>query len=144
MGFSNTLCSIPVDTAFNGVIFYHPNVDTRTLIDDTEINFINMRLEDTDGKIIDLQGVDWSITLEIDLIYKPTIDQKRLRQATKLYYQEPHVIAMSAETKRKLADEGRMMNRMKRKFRRRRSKNRKKKTDKKIQTVIIYATEEIR
>lgn len=64
----NVLISIPIDVAPNGLIIYKNTNNFRVNSFRNVINNINIKLEDQDGGQIDLNGADWSMTLQFDIV----------------------------------------------------------------------------
>jgi len=62
------LCSIPVNGQPYSMLSYAPNKLIRTNIYNNSINLINLRLVDQMGNLVDLNGLDWTITLQIDSV----------------------------------------------------------------------------
>ena len=72
-GFSNIISKIPVNTAFNGMIFYQPSVKFSTEIAEKQLSFIRLTLQDDiSGNTINLNNVDWSCTLQLDFVQDDT------------------------------------------------------------------------
>lgn len=72
-GFSNIISKIPVNTAFNGMIFYQPSVKFSTEIAEKQLSFIRLTLQDDiTGNTINLNNVDWSCTLQLDFVQDDT------------------------------------------------------------------------
>ena len=61
------LCSIPINTQPYSMIAYTPAKPIRTNIFNNLINLINLRIVDQNNETIDLNGQDWSITLQLDV-----------------------------------------------------------------------------
>lgn len=62
------LANIPVVTNPNGLIFYENLSQYKTNLYVGEMNFLNIRLLDNKGKLIDMNGCDYTITLQIDSV----------------------------------------------------------------------------
>lgn len=72
-GFSNIISKIPVNTAFNGMIFYQPSVKFSTEIAEKQLSFIRLTLQDDiSGNTLDINNVDWSCTLQLDFVQDDT------------------------------------------------------------------------
>jgi len=64
----NLLISIPIDVNPYSVIIYNSNSSYGINTYDNIFNSIGFKLCDEDGNIIDLNGMDWSILLELEFI----------------------------------------------------------------------------
>lgn len=64
----NTLCTIPVNTAPNSNIVYHNDNKFITNLYSNILNNIEIKLVDQDNNILELNGLDWSITLQLDIV----------------------------------------------------------------------------
>ena len=69
---SNILCRIPVDTASYGILQYINNNNFKCTVNDKSIDLLRIRLEDDDTNLVQLNGQEWVITLQVDFIYKPS------------------------------------------------------------------------
>jgi hypothetical protein len=67
---SSILCSIPVTTGQNSMIIYNNANNIKSNIDSVR-NFtqLHIALTDQDGAILDLNGVHFSLTLQIDIVF---------------------------------------------------------------------------
>lgn len=65
----NTLCTIPINGIPNGTIIYENNgtVFTTNLYSNI-LNNIVIKIVDQNNTVIDLNGVDWSMTLQLDIV----------------------------------------------------------------------------
>jgi len=68
-GLSNILCRVPVDTDRNGLLHYNPQESYKTILRNKTIDYISIRLEDDEERSIELNGLDWAITIQIDYRY---------------------------------------------------------------------------
>jgi hypothetical protein len=68
---SNILCSIPLTSGQFSVITYFNTNNVKSQISDVK-NFttLNISLTDQDGDILDLNGCHFSLTLQIDIVFK--------------------------------------------------------------------------
>jgi len=64
----NLLLSIPIDVKPNSVIIYKTNSEHALNTNDNIFNSIGFKLCDEEGNIIDLNGMEWSILLELTFI----------------------------------------------------------------------------
>ena len=65
---SNVLSKIPVNTSSNGILKYTNKSNYKINISDKHINYIHIMLEDDKREIIDFNGIDYSLTLQLDFI----------------------------------------------------------------------------
>ena len=68
---SNTIASIPVNASSFGLIQYE-NKNTYSLLRAKVINQIDIQIRDQDENLIDLNGIDWTMTLQI-IIYRKNL-----------------------------------------------------------------------
>jgi hypothetical protein len=64
----NILCSIPIITQPYSNIVYINNTDFKSNLYTNVISSIQLKLVDQNNNVIDLNGCDWSITLQLDVI----------------------------------------------------------------------------
>jgi len=55
-----------VNSGKNSFIYYYPHYRNSVRIMDSDVNSINIQLQDTSGNIIDLEGVSWSCVIRVD------------------------------------------------------------------------------
>ena len=74
-GFSSILARIPIDVQSGGVITISPSDGSvhKLMLKIREITFFQLRLTDQQNRIIDLNGLDWDISLQFDFIEKPAL-----------------------------------------------------------------------
>ena len=74
-GFNTILGKIPITTNFGGVLFFKPNNNTHKILNHSNhINFLTVRLTDEKNRLVNLNGLNFSISIQIDFIYhKPEI-----------------------------------------------------------------------
>lgn len=65
---SNVLTKIPVNTSSNGILKYTNKSNYKIAISDKHINYIHIMLEDDDREVIDFNGINYSMTLQLDFI----------------------------------------------------------------------------
>jgi|TARA_R100000482_G_scaffold4609_1_gene1595 hypothetical protein len=101
-GFSNIIARVPVDRNFNNIIFYEPNTKFSSQIIEKEINYIRLTLEDDVAlNPINLHGVDWSITLQVDFSLDKPLQQQQLNLYNKKGF-VPQIAKYSKETQERL------------------------------------------
>jgi len=67
--FSNILARIPIDVNFGSVIFHTPNNSTHKLqITLPTIKMIGVKLTDDKNRLIDLNGLNWQLSFQIDFV----------------------------------------------------------------------------
>tara|TARA_R110001592_G_scaffold38567_2_gene127081 strand:+ start:3479 stop:4561 length:1083 start_codon:yes stop_codon:yes gene_type:complete len=74
-GFSSILGRVPIDVGSGGVITISPTDGAvhKLYIKVREITIIGIRLTDQRNRLIDLQGLDWDISLQFDFIENPEL-----------------------------------------------------------------------
>ena len=94
-GFSTILARVPIDVDSGGVITVSPSDGSvhKLLIKAREITSFEIQLTDQRNRVIDLNGLDWDLSLQFDFIETPNIKvptDKRLlvEQAQYKKYQE--------------------------------------------------------
>ena len=89
-GFSTILARVPIDVNSGGIITISPIDGSvhKLLIKAREITSFEIRLTDQRNRVIDLQGLDWDISLQFDFIETPSLAvprDKRLEVEEKQY-----------------------------------------------------------
>jgi hypothetical protein len=64
------LCKVPVTTQSGGFVYLPHSGYTFVTLDDREIKRIQIIIEDEEQNILDLHGIDWSLTLSIHFQYQ--------------------------------------------------------------------------
>tara|TARA_R110002124_G_scaffold2209_2_gene14583 strand:+ start:722 stop:1672 length:951 start_codon:yes stop_codon:yes gene_type:complete len=74
-GFNTILGKIPITSNFGGVLFFKPNNNTHKILNqNNNINFLTVRLTDEKNRLVDLNGLNFSLSIQIDFIYyKPEV-----------------------------------------------------------------------
>ena len=74
-GFSSILARVPIDVNSGGIITISPTDGAvhKLYIKVREITIIGIRLTDQRNRLIDLQGLDWDISLQFDFIENPEL-----------------------------------------------------------------------
>ena len=74
-GFSSILARVPIDVSSGGVITISPSDGSihKLLLKIKEISVISVRLTDQKNRIVDLNGLDWDLSLQFDFIEAPVI-----------------------------------------------------------------------
>ena len=89
-GFSNILARVPIEVGSGGIITVSPSDGSihKLLLKIKEISQINVRLTDQKNRVIDLNGLNWDISLQFDFIEPPEVKvpiDKRLKIEKKKY-----------------------------------------------------------
>lgn len=66
---SSILCKIPVNVSSLGILVWTNYTGYKTYIKEKHLNVVRLRLLDTDRNVLDLNGVDWTATLQVDFVY---------------------------------------------------------------------------
>ena len=77
-GHSNLLCTIPVNSASYGLIVFNNLVGFKNILHNTSIDFIDITITDELDNIINFNGIDIYITLQIDTIRESLPDEENL------------------------------------------------------------------
>jgi len=64
----DTICTIPVNTPPNSNIVYHNTNRFTTNLYSNILNDIVIKIVSQDNDLLDLNGLDWSITLQFDIV----------------------------------------------------------------------------
>lgn len=65
---SKTMASIPVSSIQGGYVFYNNITGFKSVFKNHELSSINIDIKDDYGNFIDFNNVDWSLTLQIDIV----------------------------------------------------------------------------
>ena len=89
-GFSSILARVPIDVESGGVITVAPINGSihKLMLKVREITFIQIRLTDQKNRLLDLNGLDWDISVQFDFIETPALripKDKRLQIQERLY-----------------------------------------------------------
>jgi hypothetical protein len=77
-GKSNILCTIPVNNASFGLIIYNNISQFKTIYPNNNLDYIDISITDDNDNLIDFNGIDINITLQIDTIRKHLHDNDSL------------------------------------------------------------------
>ena len=104
--FSNILARIPIDKNFGGVIFHTPNNSTHKLqISLPTIKMIGVKLTDDKNRLIDLNGLNWQLSIQIDFVPRlqtlQGITRSQRRDGVKLHLETQKRIAKKEKLKLK-------------------------------------------
>ena len=67
-GCVSTICSVPVSTIQGGFIYYNNYTNFKSVFRNHELSSLNIQIQDPNNNYIDFNNVDWTITLQIDVI----------------------------------------------------------------------------
>ena len=67
-GQTSIICSVPVSTIQGGYIFYNNITNFKSIFRNNELSSINIQLQDPNHNYIDFNNIDWSITLQLDVV----------------------------------------------------------------------------
>ena len=86
---SNILCRIPIDTPFGAVQIYSPDNIQFAAIPNAAFSAISITLTDDEGKILNMQGCDYTMTLEFKYleILKPAYETANSRVSMSAFSQ---------------------------------------------------------
>lgn len=89
-GFSSILARVPIEVGSGGIITISPSDGSihKLLLKIREISVISVRLTDQKNRVIDLNGLDWDLSLQFDFIEKIELKvpkDKRLEIEEKKY-----------------------------------------------------------
>ena len=65
---NNVICSIPITTQPNSIINYFNSNNFKINTYANFINCIQIKLMDQDGNLLDLNGANWSMTIQFDIV----------------------------------------------------------------------------
>jgi hypothetical protein len=74
-GSSGILGKVNIDVAFNELQHYRNDVSYKTVIKEKIIRVIEISILDEDLNFIDFNGVDWSLTITVDIIGNSTMEE---------------------------------------------------------------------
>jgi hypothetical protein len=67
-GRNNTIASIPVNSAQNGYVMYNNFTNYNSMFKNSYIADLNIMIQDEFSNFIDFNNIDWSITVQIDVM----------------------------------------------------------------------------
>ena len=77
-GYSNLLATIPVDTSQYSLITYNNLVNFKNIFNNTDINYIDITITDESNNIVNFNGIDVHLTLQIDSIIEDYVNNTNL------------------------------------------------------------------
>ena len=103
--FSNILARLPITTNAGGIIFFTPaSHDHETMVSVPVVQTIGIKLTDDRNRSIDLNGLNWQMSLKISYIHKEVLREKQPRR-----YERPNVIT-AEEDKTKIKKKTKVKN----------------------------------
>ena len=67
---SNIIASIPNNTIQNGIIYYTNYTNYKSIFKNSELSCITIQIQDDFENFIDFNNLDWSLTLQIDIVHE--------------------------------------------------------------------------
>lgn len=67
-GLVSTICSVPVSTIQGGYIYYNNITNFKSVFRNHELSSLNIQIQDPNNNYIDFNNVDWTLTLQIDVV----------------------------------------------------------------------------
>tara|TARA_R110002049_G_scaffold190139_3_gene358778 strand:+ start:5145 stop:6062 length:918 start_codon:yes stop_codon:yes gene_type:complete len=103
--FSNILARLPITTNAGGIIFFTPaSHDHETMVSVPVVQTIGIKLTDDRNRSIDLNGLNWQMSLKISYIHKEVLRAGQPRR-----YERPNVIT-AEEDKTKIKKKTKVKN----------------------------------
>ena len=65
---SSIIGAIPINTLNNGIIYYTNYTNYKSIFSSYELSLITIMLQDDNDNMIDMNNIDWAITLQIDTV----------------------------------------------------------------------------
>lgn len=65
---SNIIASVPNNCIQNGIIYYTNYTNYRSIFKNSELSCITIQIQDDTENFIDFNNLDWSLTLQIDMV----------------------------------------------------------------------------
>jgi hypothetical protein len=89
-GRTNTIASIPVNSAQNGYVMYNNFTNYNSMFRNSSITDLNIIIQDEFNNFIDFNNSDWSITVQIDVMTR-ILDANESLQDIYLHYAEHYI-----------------------------------------------------
>lgn len=67
-GRSRAICAIPINNAYSGVIYYNNFTQYKSIFKNYELSSIQIEIQDDNKNYIDFNNVDWTMTLQVDIV----------------------------------------------------------------------------
>jgi hypothetical protein len=84
-----TISSIPVSSNQNGYIFYENFTNYKSIFNNRTLNTINIEITDDSNNYINFNNIDWTLTLQIDILKEVISDYDTIDD---IYNKEKHEI----------------------------------------------------
>ena len=65
---SSIIGAVPINTLSNGIIYYTNYTNYKSIFSSYELSFITIMLQDDNDNMLDMNNIDWAITLQIDTV----------------------------------------------------------------------------
>ena len=65
---TRTIASIPVNAEANGIAFYNNFTQYKSIFHNKELSMIHIEIADDNKNLLNMNGVDWTITLQVDIV----------------------------------------------------------------------------
>lgn len=97
MGCNNVLCAIPVSDALTGIIRYKNDVSFKNIIQNLNIDSINIQIADENDTLLNFNGIDINITLQIDNFKKVMENDSHLHPLLTNEIKDPYILQQLEE-----------------------------------------------
>jgi hypothetical protein len=87
-GKTRTICTVPVNAPSGGLILYNNFSNFKGIINIHSINSITIDIKDDFKNFIDFQNIDWTMTIQIDVINDVILDMDDLEDVYKNQVEE--------------------------------------------------------
>ena len=65
---SSIIGAVPINTLSNGIIYYTNYTNYKSIFSSYELSFITIMLQDDNDNMLDMNNIDWAITLQLDTV----------------------------------------------------------------------------
>jgi hypothetical protein len=65
---SSIIGAVPINSLNNGIIYYTNYTNYKSIFSSYELSFITIMLQDDNDNMIDMNNIDWAMTLQIDTV----------------------------------------------------------------------------
>jgi hypothetical protein len=66
----NIIASVPNNCIQNGIIYYTNYTNYKSIFKNSELSCITIQIQDDDENYIDFNNLDWSLTIQIDIVHE--------------------------------------------------------------------------
>jgi hypothetical protein len=91
-GRCNTLATIPVNNSSGGIINYLNQCNFKTILSNMTINSIDIQVTDENDNLVDFNGIDIYITLQIDTVRQQLSEDNNLLTLLDKYFQNRNTV----------------------------------------------------